>query len=178
MHLSSDTNLPQIVRLDGGDVKQESESLLQWLHDRFGDTQHKWSSHFHQIKSQCWFLSADRGIRWRRCQSGQHVRDTEPSGVADHEYCLAHLFAELVHARSAGDVHCEDYITNCDTGGAGYVDSREDSSGNRSTQSRQGDTHDLVAACGLDQSHRDLLRKLQHREEFGFGESERPVNGR
>jgi len=60
--------------------------------------------------------------------------------------------------------------------GTGYVHGGEDSSGNRSTQSRQGDTHDLVAARGLDQSHGYLLRKLQHREEFGFGDSERAVN--
>ena len=112
---------------------------------------------------------------WRLSLFRQHIRFTESCGAGDQELCRPHFIAESVRARSGGDVHCNDFFADCETDRTCHFHGGEDSSGGSPTQRRQSNANNLVAGCGLDQSHSDLLRRLKHREEFSFGCSDSAV---
>ena len=96
-------------------ANRHNQVHVEWQHDRFGNAQQQRRGDPNQVKSNCRYLSAEGGVCRRRRQSRQHVYCGEPGGIGDHEQSQAHFVAEPVHARSGGDVHCDDYVADSDT---------------------------------------------------------------
>jgi|HubBroStandDraft_2_1064218.scaffolds.fasta_scaffold438071_2 hypothetical protein len=89
-----------------------------------------------------------------------------------------HFVAQPVHARSGGEVHCDDFVADGDTNRTSYIHSWNDRTRYSSTGRRKGKTGDLVITSWLDQGHSEVQRRLQHRQEFSFGDPDSAVKTR
>ena len=89
-----------------------------------------------------------------------------------------HFVAQPVHARSGGEVHCDDFVADGDTNRTSYIHSWNDRTRYSSTGRWKGKTADPVITSWLDQGHSEVQRRLQHRQEFSFGYPDSAVKTR